>query len=81
MTDDYREIESGIEDTVTYRRVYNKARRWRLIGWIVLAAASTSTLAVLSMRWWGWREVAMCGALVLSAIAILQCIRHWEARL
>ena len=81
MTDEYREIESGIEDTLTFRRTYNRSRRWRLVLWIALAAASTTTLAVLSMRWWGWHEVMMCGALVLSAIAILQCIRHWESRL
>ena len=81
MTDGFREVDSGVEDTLTFRRAHNRKKTIRIAAWGGLASCGFTFLVIQATRWWGLIEVLMCVATLVTAIGIVQVLRQWESRL
>jgi D-alanyl-lipoteichoic acid acyltransferase DltB (MBOAT superfamily) len=81
MTDDFREVDSGVEDTLTFRRAYNRKKTIRMAVWGCITAFALTTLAIQVARFWGWHEVLYISCTLLGAIGIVQLLRNMESRL
>jgi hypothetical protein len=81
MTDDFREVDSGVEDTLTFRRSYNRKKTIRMAVWGCITAFALTMLGIQVIRFWGWHELMMLGCTLLGAVGIVQVLRSMESRL